>query len=76
MCIRDSPEAPALLRGLLDGGALASCWSGAGPSLLGICTHETAPQVAAHGATLLSEAGLAGRVLNLAADLPGLSIEP
>lgn len=70
------PEAPALLKGLVDAGALASCWSGAGPSLLGICTQETAPRVAAHGAALLSEAGLGGRVLNLVADLQGLSIEP
>jgi homoserine kinase len=28
------PEAPALLDGLVDAGALASCWSGAGPSVL------------------------------------------
>ena len=37
------PEAPALLDGLLQAGALASCWSGAGPTLLGICTGDTAP---------------------------------
>ena len=30
------PEAPMLLAGLVDGGALAACWSGSGPSLLGI----------------------------------------
>ncbi len=30
------PEAPALLQALVDAGALAACWSGAGPTLLGI----------------------------------------
>ena len=30
------PEAPALLRGLVDAGALAACWSGAGPTLIGM----------------------------------------
>ena len=31
------PEAPKLLAKLVDAGALASCWSGAGPTLLAIC---------------------------------------
>ena len=30
------PEAPGLLRGLVDAGALAASWSGAGPTLIGI----------------------------------------
>ena len=33
------PEAPALLAALVEAGALASCWSGAGPTLLGITTQ-------------------------------------
>ena len=31
------PEAPQLLARLVAAGALASCWSGAGPTMLGIC---------------------------------------
>ncbi len=34
------PEAPQLLARLVKAGALASCWSGAGPTLLGICDGE------------------------------------
>jgi len=36
------PEAPELLARLTKAGALVSCWSGAGPSLLGICDGATA----------------------------------
>src|SRR5205085_288908 len=39
------PEAPRLLEGLVVKGALASCWSGAGPSLLAICDRGSAAQV-------------------------------
>ena len=35
------PEAPMLLASLVGGGALAACWSGAGPSLLG--DHHRGP---------------------------------
>ena len=38
------PAAPKLLSALVAGGALASCWSGAGPSLLGICRGVDAPR--------------------------------
>jgi homoserine kinase len=68
------PEADRLLAGLIDGGALASCWSGAGPSLLAICTVGSAGPVAAAAATLLEEAGVAGRVLPLAADHQGVVV--
>lgn len=37
------PEAPKLLAALLQNGALAACWSGAGPSLLAFTTADTAP---------------------------------
>jgi homoserine kinase len=66
------PEAPRLLAGLVDGGALAACWSGAGPSLLAICTRTSAPEVAEVGARLLAETSVAGRVLALEADAEGL----
>ncbi len=69
------PAAPKLLAGLTAGGALAVCWSGAGPSLLGICRGADAPRVQAAGEAALIEAGVPGQVLLLHADLHGLVIE-
>ena len=68
------PESTHLLAGLVDAGAVASCWSGAGPSLLGICTAEAAPRVRAAGERLLAEAGVAGRALVLRSDREGLTL--
>jgi homoserine kinase len=69
------PQAGHLLAGLVDAGALASCWSGAGPSLLGICTVEAAPRVRAAGDELLAAAGVPGRALLRQADREGLAVE-
>ncbi len=69
------PAAPKLLAGLTAGGALAVCWSGAGPSLLGICRGADAPRVQEAGEAALVEAGVAGQVLLLHADLHGLVLE-
>ncbi len=66
------PEAPMLLASLLAGGALAACWSGAGPSLVGFSTGEAAPMVAAAARQGLAEAGVPGSVLLLRADTGGL----
>ena len=68
------PEAPKLLDGLVAAGARASCWSGAGPSVLGICTGDTAPDVRQAGDTILSDAGVAGRALLVRADRRGLQV--
>ena len=65
-------EAPALLAALVDGGALAACWSGAGPTLLGICAGEDVAEVAAAGRDGLAASGVAGSVMVLHADLDGL----
>jgi homoserine kinase len=70
------PEAPALMARLVETGALASCWSGAGPSLLAICTVGAAGDVAESAARLMAEAGVAGQVLRLAADHRGLVTWP
>jgi homoserine kinase len=70
------PEAPALMARLVEAGALASCWSGAGPSLLAICTVGAAAAVAEHAARLMAEAGVPGQVLLLAADHQGLVTGP
>jgi len=68
------PEAPMMLASLLTGGALAACWSGAGPSLIGICSEVDAPRVRAAASEGLIEAGVPGKVLILRADTRGLVI--
>ncbi|HUR18064.1 MAG TPA: homoserine kinase [Acidimicrobiales bacterium] len=68
------PEAAALLEGLADAGAMASCWSGAGPSLLAFCAKDEAPRLHAVGEKLLADAGVAGRALLLQADHEGLTV--
>ncbi len=68
------PEAERLLGGLVVAGALASSWSGAGPSIVAMCTKGSASQVALAGDQLLAETGLTGRVLQLAADFEGVRI--
>ena len=68
------PESAVLLSGLVDAGALASCWSGAGPSLLALCRAGEAESVRLAGERLLSEHDVAGRVLRLDADLTGIVV--
>jgi homoserine kinase len=69
-------EAPALLDGLIDAGALASCWSGAGPSLLAVTTEEALDEVAAAAVVLMDDQGVAGRVHRLHADTLGVTVRP
>lgn len=69
------PAAPVLLAGLLDAGALATCWSGAGPALLAICDRDRAAAVRDAGQQLLDRAGVAGTALALDADTTGLVVE-
>jgi homoserine kinase len=67
------PEAPKLLEVLRDAGAVISCWSGAGPSLLGICTSDFAAEtVSIAVASVLDEIGVAGAVMQLRPDTEGL----
>jgi homoserine kinase len=68
-------EAPILLKKLLDAGALASCWSGAGPTLLGMCDGEDQHKVKAGAEAAMAEFGIEGRVLVLHADLQGLTTD-
>jgi homoserine kinase len=69
------PESTALLAGLVEAGAMAAAWSGAGPSLLGICTHDSADALHRAGERLLSDHGIAGRALQLTPDLDGLKVD-
>jgi homoserine kinase len=66
------PEAPALLQGLLDAGALASSWSGAGPALIGMARAGALDAVRAGAERALAASGVPGRVLALQADRHGI----
>ena len=68
------PEAPAILAGLAAAGALTTCWSGAGPSLLAICLAASTAQVADAAAVLMEANGVAGVVRVLDADLGGVTV--
>lgn len=68
------PESSHLLAGLVDEGAIASCWSGAGPALLGICDATDGPRVREAGERLLRQSGVPGRALLLEADRDGLVV--
>jgi homoserine kinase len=67
------PEAAGLMAGLVEAGALASCWSGAGPTLLGICRRASVADVRQRGDELLASHGVPGRSLVLDADRRGLT---
>ena len=69
------PAAPKLLAALVAGGALASCWSGAGPSLLALCRGVDAAKVQVAGEQALVDAGLAGQSMLLHADMDGLILD-
>ena len=68
------PEAAPMMAGLLEAGALASCWSGAGPTLLGICRRAAAAEVRHRGEAVMAAHGVPGRALVLDADRRGLTI--
>jgi homoserine kinase len=71
------PEAPLLLARLREGGAVVSCWSGAGPTLLGICDGPVSAASARDaGEAALAEAGVPGRALEIAPARRGLEVEP
>jgi homoserine kinase len=66
------PEAPALLRALVDAGALAASWSGAGPTLIGMVHRGSAATVCAGALAALEASGVPGRALALQADRRGI----
>jgi homoserine kinase len=68
------PEAPALMDALITGGATMSCWSGAGPTILAVCSGTAASAVVQAGEVALAALGLTGRAVVLAADTGGLTI--
>ncbi len=66
------PEAPALLRALVDAGARSASWSGAGPTLIGLVLEASAASVRSAGQAALEAAGVPGRAVVLRADRRGL----
>lgn len=66
------PQAPSIADHLRGAGALGTCWSGAGPSMLAIVTPTTSASVADAGRRALRLTGLSGSVLELAPDHRGL----
>jgi homoserine kinase len=66
------PEAPQLLRAIVDAGALAASWSGAGPTLVGVVRAGGAALVMAGAQAALAAAEVPGRALVLQADRRGI----
>ena len=66
------PESPSLLGALIDGGALVSFWSGAGPTLLAVCLRADSPAVVERARAQMVRMNVSGRVLPLEADRTGL----
>jgi homoserine kinase len=69
------PESPALIQGLVDAGARAACWSGAGPSLLALCDRADGSRIRDAAETLMSDERVNGHALLLEADATGLTVE-
>jgi homoserine kinase len=67
------PESVEILRVLTEAGALASFWSGAGPTLLGVCPSAIVHWVRDAGAEAMSNVGLVGEAFVLDADLQGIT---
>jgi homoserine kinase len=61
-----------LLHHLRESGASASCWSGAGPSMLGLVMNDTADDVALAAKEFLHARSIPGEVYLLDADRTGL----
>jgi homoserine kinase len=68
------PESETIMRGLVEAGALGSCWSGAGSTLLAVAMRGDADAVYAAGVDQLHETGVSGRVLQLEPDRTGLVV--
>ncbi|HZU79442.1 MAG TPA: homoserine kinase [Acidimicrobiales bacterium] len=69
------PEAPQVLGRLVAAGARASCWSGAGPTLLGLCDAGTGDRVCAAVQQAMAEIGVPGRAVVVRPDLDGLVVD-
>lgn len=70
------PESVALLQALTDNGAACACWSGGGPTILGMCVGtENATSARDALVKKIEEIGLPGEVRILEQDTDGIQIE-
>jgi homoserine kinase len=69
------PEAPQLLSRFVAAGAVASCWSGAGPTLLGLCDGGDTTRVCMGMEQAVEELGITAQVRTLHPDLEGLVVD-
>lgn len=68
------PESAGLMKGLTEAGALAACWSGAGPSILALCAPGAGAAVQVAGQELLARHEVAGTARLLPVDSDGLVV--
>ena len=68
------PESASVLHSLIDAGALASFWSGAGPTLLGVCHWSNVHDVCTAAQQTLTELGVPGSAYVLDANTTGLEL--
>jgi homoserine kinase len=68
------PESEAIMRGLVEAGALGSCWSGAGSTLLAVAMDGDADAVLSAAVDQLQETNVSGRALRLEVDRTGLVV--
>jgi homoserine kinase len=68
------PDAPRILAGLRDAGALTSFWSGAGTTLLAACHEARATEVEEAAVRILESAGVPGIVRGMNPDEAGITL--
>ena len=69
------PEASHLMGKMVQAGAIAACWSGAGPTLLGICDLTVADRVRDGAERAMEDLKVEGRAITLRPDLQGLEVD-
>ena len=68
------PKSNDVMAALINSGAIASCWSGAGPTIIGFCRSSYAAELSDTVRKLLSESELEFSVKQLSVDFRGLIV--
>ncbi len=68
------PESGAVLSALTEAGAIASCWSGAGPTMIGFCGSSNMAEVSRTLEVLLNSDEALYRIEKLNVDVQGLRV--
>lgn len=69
------PQAAEIILSLRSADALGACWSGAGPTILGLCDRASSNQLSDAAQHALSSAGVPGRVLAAGIDHGGVKLD-